>query len=284
MSVRRTVVGTTQIHRGAGGVSGGGPPTATKQEENIYVIDAMLSSKIPLRGNVVRSLKLLLSNHGGPPFYTATTQSLRGFCWPCGALRTISSGRGHAGDRERRQQHRRRLTPDQDQAPLQQQISWGKQIKDADADTVLALVAKQGSRFDERNLATAAHRVAKRDKSRRLREDPRVAGLAELCKSRIKDFGSQALANTAWAFATAGVAAPRLFEAIASEAPSRINEFNSQALANRAWAFAQAGVAAPQLFEAIASEAPSRIEEFDAQGYSNTADRKSTRLNSSHTT
>jgi len=69
----------------------------------------------------------------------------------------------------------------------------------------------------------------------------------------------QALANTAWAFATAGVAAPQLFEAIAREAPMRIKEFNSQNLANTVWAFAKSGVAAPQLFEAIASEAPMRI-------------------------
>ena len=209
-----------------------------------------------LRGNVfLRSVKLSLSNHGGPPFYTATTQSFcEAFYWPCGALRTISSGRGHDG--ERRQQHRRRLTPEQNQAPRQQQISWSKQIIDADADTILALVTDQGPRFDDRNLATAAHRLAKRDKSRRFRKDPRVAGLAELCTSRIKDFGPQALANTAWAFATAGVAAPRLFEAIAREAPSRINEFKSQGLANTAWAFATAGVTAPRLFEAIASEAP----------------------------
>eukprot|EP00635_Sarcinochrysidales_sp_CCMP3193_P011254 CAMPEP_0118908234 /NCGR_PEP_ID=MMETSP1166-20130328/11338_1 /TAXON_ID=1104430 /ORGANISM="Chrysoreinhardia sp, Strain CCMP3193" /LENGTH=47 /DNA_ID= /DNA_START= /DNA_END= /DNA_ORIENTATION= len=46
------------------------------------------------------------------------------------------------------------------------------------------------------------------------------------------------MANTAWAYATAGVAAERLFEAIACAAVNRIGDFNLQNMANTAWAFA----------------------------------------------
>jgi len=88
---------------------------------------------------------------------------------------------------------------------------------------------------------------------------------------RLNEFNSQDLANTVWAFATAGVEAPQLFEGIAAETGSRLKEFNSQNLANMAWAFATAGVEAPELFEAIAAEAVSRLNEFDSQGLANIA-------------
>jgi len=208
-------------------------------------IDAMLPWKIPVRGSVVGSAKRVLSSHGGLIYEATTMQSQRGIYWPYqrGAVKMLGNGNGRGGD-GKHQQRLQRL-----QAPLQQQISWGKQIKDMDADSILALVAEQGPRFSGRNLATAAHRVAKRDKSRRLREDPRIAGLAELCTTRIAEFNSQALVNTAWAFAKAGVAAPQLFEAIASEASRRLKDFNSQDFVNTAWAFTTAGVAVPKLFE-----------------------------------
>eukprot|EP00634_Sargassococcus_sp_CCMP2135_P012203 CAMPEP_0198647382 /NCGR_PEP_ID=MMETSP1467-20131203/2673_1 /TAXON_ID=1462469 /ORGANISM="unid. sp., Strain CCMP2135" /LENGTH=48 /DNA_ID= /DNA_START= /DNA_END= /DNA_ORIENTATION= len=48
------------------------------------------------------------------------------------------------------------------------------------------------------------------------------------------------MANTVWAFATAGVSAQALFEEIAAEAQGRIREFNPQNMANTVWAFATA--------------------------------------------
>jgi hypothetical protein len=51
-------------------------------------------------------------------------------------------------------------------------------------------------------------------------------------------FNAQNLANTAWAFATAGVRAPGLFAALAVHAEQRMGTFSAQALANTAWAFA----------------------------------------------
>jgi len=64
----------------------------------------------------------------------------------------------------------------------------------------------------------------------------------------VREFVPQALANTAWAFATAGHAAPALFDAIGMESAGRMDEFKPQELANTAWAFAKAGHAAPTLF------------------------------------
>merc|ERR1712216_694874 len=49
---------------------------------------------------------------------------------------------------------------------------------------------------------------------------------------------SQNLANTVWAFATAGHVSPELFDAIAGVAKHRLRDFNSQELANTVWAFA----------------------------------------------
>jgi hypothetical protein len=59
----------------------------------------------------------------------------------------------------------------------------------------------------------------------------------------------QNLAITAWAFAKAGHAAPRLLDAIAAEAVPRLRDFNPQGLANTVWAFAVADHLAPALFD-----------------------------------
>ncbi|MEM7519056.1 MAG: hypothetical protein AAF368_19295, partial [Planctomycetota bacterium] len=62
----------------------------------------------------------------------------------------------------------------------------------------------------------------------------------------------------------------QLFETIAAEARCRIAEFNAQGMANTVWAFATAGVAAQLLFEAVAAEARNRIAELNAQNMANT--------------
>ena len=85
-------------------------------------------------------------------------------------------------------------------------------------------------------------------------------GLSEEAQGRLRDFDLQGLANTAWAFATAGHAAPALFDAIAEEAQrnERLRDFDSQSLINTAWAFATINHAAPDLFKAIEVEAKLR--------------------------
>ena len=50
---------------------------------------------------------------------------------------------------------------------------------------------------------------------------------------------AQALANIAWAFATANQAEELLFAALAMTPEQRMGEHNAQALANIAWAFAK---------------------------------------------
>ena len=88
--------------------------------------------------------------------------------------------------------------------------------------------------------------------------------------ARVSEFNPQGLSNTAWAFATAGVPAPELFGALAREATGRVGELNPQAMSNIAWAFATAGVPAPELFGALANEASGRLGEFSPQALSNT--------------
>ena len=64
----------------------------------------------------------------------------------------------------------------------------------------------------------------------------------------MRDFNSQELANTAWAFATVGRKDERLFSTLAAAAEQRMRDFNSQELANTAWAFAVANFFSELLF------------------------------------
>ena len=95
--------------------------------------------------------------------------------------------------------------------------------------------------------------------------------IAAAAVPRLRDFNPQGLANTAWAFATAGHLAPALLDAIAVAAVPRLREFVPQNLANTAWAFATAGHAAPALLDAIAAAAVPRLRDFNPQGLANTA-------------
>jgi hypothetical protein len=87
----------------------------------------------------------------------------------------------------------------------------------------------------------------------------------------VREFNPQNLAQSVWAYATTGHAAPTLLDAIAAEAAPRVREFNPQNLANTSWAYATAGHAAPALLDAIAAEAVRRVPEFNAQDLTNTA-------------
>ena len=158
-----------------------------------------------------------------------------------------------------------------DEAPLQQQIAWGRQItgRDATHETILVLFERDGHRFEARNLATALHRVGKFG-GRRLTRDPRLKRLVDMCARRIGDFKAQEITNSAWGCAKSGFADQRFFGEIAAEAARQINEFNPQNLANTVWAFATASVVAERLFKAVAAEVSRRINEFKAQEMANT--------------
>ena len=60
--------------------------------------------------------------------------------------------------------------------------------------------------------------------------------MAKTAEWRLDKFNAQALANTAWAFATAGHKDEQLFKALAAMAERRLDQFNAQELANTAWA------------------------------------------------
>ena len=65
--------------------------------------------------------------------------------------------------------------------------------------------------------------------------------LADAAEWRMRDFNSQNLANTAWAFAT-GHEDQHLFTALADAAERRMRNFKSQELASTAWVLAAASM------------------------------------------
>ena len=104
---------------------------------------------------------------------------------------------------------------------------------------------------------------------------PLYAAVASAAMRQLRDMSPQALANLAWAYATAGHPAPELFDALAQVAPRKLRGFTPQHLANLAWAYATAGHAAPALFDAIAAAATTRLrddaDEFNNQNLANLA-------------
>ena len=137
--------------------------------------------------------------------------------------------------------------------------------------TALREQTRDMAKFDAQAVSNTAHAMAKLDlwgtAWECLWKELEGAALAR----SLNDFGPQELANTAWAFATAGHAAPSLFDAIGRESAGRVCEFKSQELSNTAWAFATAGHAAPALFDAIGEEAAGRVCELVPQALANTA-------------
>jgi len=95
--------------------------------------------------------------------------------------------------------------------------------------------------------------------------------LAAKAASSIDSFNAQAVANTAWAFATAGHDAESLFTALAATAASSIDSFNAQDVANTAWAFATACVSASPLYAALARRARDQLHTFQPLDLSMTA-------------
>jgi len=87
---------------------------------------------------------------------------------------------------------------------------------------------------------------------------------AVLARMRVADFAARDLCRTVWAFAIAGVEAPQLFEAAAAQASNDAAAFTSCELVDLVWAYSAAGVAAPGLFEAVAAKALEKISSFDS--------------------
>ncbi|KAJ1463485.1 hypothetical protein M885DRAFT_503820 [Pelagophyceae sp. CCMP2097] len=134
-------------------------------------------------------------------------------------------------------------------------------------DRATSSIINESNEWEARGLANACWGTAKIGNV----EAPALfEAIAAEAPKKIATFNPQELANTVWAYATAGVEAPALFEAIAAEAPKKIATFNPQDLANTVWAYATAGVEAPALFEAIAAEAPKKMATFNPQNLANT--------------
>ena len=72
-----------------------------------------------------------------------------------------------------------------------------------------------------------------------------VANAATQCKD---DFNSQDVANMLWSYASMGIFNKQLFSSFVPIAAKLIDNYNNQGLANVAWAYAVADVDAPTLF------------------------------------
>ena len=81
----------------------------------------------------------------------------------------------------------------------------------------------------------------------------------------------QAVANVAWACATLGYEAPKLFAEIESRSTWLVENGTPQAVANTAWAFATLGCEAPKLFAEIERQSEWLVKEGKPQAVANTA-------------
>jgi len=90
----------------------------------------------------------------------------------------------------------------------------------------------------------------------------RLIALREQTTDRVQKFDAQGVSNTAHAMAKLdlqGAAWGSLWKEVEGAALARRREFKPQELANTAWAFATAGHAAPALFDAIGRELAGRV-------------------------
>ncbi|KAJ8611498.1 hypothetical protein CTAYLR_010479 [Chrysophaeum taylorii] len=164
------------------------------------------------------------------------------------------------------------------EAPLWQQIEWGKAISNSsDGESVLSLFAAEGSRFNTRNLANAASRMAKAFGGSGgphlllLRDDERAKALARACRRRIREFNPQDLATTWASFAKFNIEvnedARRLFDVVVDS--RELSQFDAQELATTIWAFACAGRFPESLFTAAAELAVPLVDDMTAPSLAN---------------
>ena len=87
--------------------------------------------------------------------------------------------------------------------------------------------------------------------------------LVKAAKRRIGDFNAHALANAAWAFATAGFPHAELFVVLAKAAKRRIGNFRTQDVANTAWAFVEVGFTGAEPFAVLVKACWRRIGDYE---------------------
>ena len=94
----------------------------------------------------------------------------------------------------------------------------------------------------------------------------RLLALREQTTDQVRTLGARELSNTAHAIAKLdfrGAAWRSIWKDLEGAALARRSEFEPQALANLAWAFATAGRATHALLDAVAEESAGRVREFN---------------------
>eukprot|EP00548_Thalassiothrix_antarctica_P010081 CAMPEP_0194161184 /NCGR_PEP_ID=MMETSP0152-20130528/78797_1 /TAXON_ID=1049557 /ORGANISM="Thalassiothrix antarctica, Strain L6-D1" /LENGTH=709 /DNA_ID=CAMNT_0038870941 /DNA_START=769 /DNA_END=2901 /DNA_ORIENTATION=- len=94
--------------------------------------------------------------------------------------------------------------------------------------------------------------------------------MSQLALLKLLSFNSQEIANTMRAYATVNHPAPDFFDAVSNLAVSKINRFNTQELVNTMWAFATLSHPAPEFFNAVSNLAISGLHNFNSQELANT--------------
>lgn len=140
----------------------------------------------------------------------------------------------------------------------------------AGAAEIVELSGERLCEWDEVNLLTALHRIAKCGDRGHVLGDPRFAAMVQSVWSIHFDFKGYALANTSWAFAAMGEELP-LLHALAASSLRTITDFGSQSIANLAWAMSRMQVIDRPLLDALAAQALRTLAGANPQNLSNTA-------------
>lgn len=125
---------------------------------------------------------------------------------------------------------------------------------------ILDIIAEAVHQFDEVNVATALHRLAKFQPPNLSSQPPAIVHtnqfqqLIYAIKILLDRFEAQAVSNTLWAFATLGYYPDgETLDAIGEHAASIISTFRPQATSNTLWAYAKLAYPPPESLLAAAA-------------------------------
>lgn len=125
---------------------------------------------------------------------------------------------------------------------------------------ILDIIADAIHQFDEVNLATALHRLAKLQPPNMSNQPPAIVytnqfqQLIYAIKALLERFEAQAVSNTMWAFATLGYYPDgNMLDQIGEHAVTIISTFRPQATSNTLWAYAKLGYQPPESLLAAAA-------------------------------
>lgn len=127
---------------------------------------------------------------------------------------------------------------------------------------LLDIIAESSIYFDEVNVATALHRLARlhctasnSNAAAVIVNTDQFKVLLSAIAKLLPRFEAQAVSNTAWALATLGfVPEGDLMQDLALRAATIIRSFRPQATSNTLWAYAKLGVMPPEAFMAAAAQ------------------------------